>query len=93
MGADSTMTECPRDCRERHVYSWRAICLALSGVGVLFALLGGLYLYLDMSYARAATVEGIEYELRDVRKEIREELREIHRKIDQMLQAENSRRR
>jgi uncharacterized iron-regulated membrane protein len=78
------MSICPPDCIERHAGNWRAILLALTGVGALFATVSGLYFWVENSYARAADVESLRIESKEMRQEIMAELKDLRREIRDM---------
>jgi hypothetical protein len=62
---------------ERHTANAIWIRTAIKLIGILFCAIGGLYLYCDNQYAKAADVK-------DFRTEIRDELRSINEKLDNL---------
>lgn len=73
---------CPADCLERHQSNSKWIRAAVQLALACFVALGGLYVYADGAYAKAATVEEAKQVMKDQRTEIREEFRTINAKLD-----------
>jgi hypothetical protein len=78
------MSACPPDCIERHNSNSKWIGSSLQLICVLFAALGGLYLYGASSYASASSLEETKTAIKEQRNEIREELKAINLKLDAM---------